>query len=150
MRACVRARQGMSAQPRKYLSIVQSLQRVVAEEGVLGLYRGNMANVVRVVPTYGFKFAFNDWFRDVVAPGVAKPTTLQLMASGTLAGLSQVCGLPALLTPRLARAGLNPCTAWRWWQCALWRWQGAPCCAQPACALPVAASASWSSRTHWR
>jgi hypothetical protein len=80
----------MSSQPRKYLSIVQSLKRVVAEEGLRGLYRGNLANVVRVVPTYGFKFAFNDWFRDLVAPGVAKPSTWQLMASGTLAGLSQV------------------------------------------------------------
>lgn len=82
--------EGMSNEPRRYTSILQSIRRVVAEEGVVGLYRGNLANVVRVVPTYGFKFAFNDWFKDLVAPGVQKPTTMQLMLSGTLAGLSQL------------------------------------------------------------
>jgi solute carrier family 25 (adenine nucleotide translocator) protein 4/5/6/31 len=68
----------MSTQPRKYTAIMQSLRRVVAEEGVVGLYRGNLANVVRVVPTYGFKFAFNDWFRELVAPGVRAVATTPL------------------------------------------------------------------------
>ena len=80
----------MSPQPRRYVSIVQSLRRVFQEEGIRGLYRGNGANVIRVVPVYGFKFAFNDLFKDLVAPGVTKPSTLQLLASGTLAGVSQL------------------------------------------------------------
>ena len=39
---------------------------VYREEGLRGLYRGNGANVVRVIPTYALKFAFNDTFKDML------------------------------------------------------------------------------------
>ena len=80
----------MSAEPRRYVSIVQSLRRMVAEEGFRSLFKGNGANVVRVIPAYGFKHAANDVFKEFVAPGVAKPSTLQMLASGTLVGVSQL------------------------------------------------------------
>lgn len=37
----------------KYNGIVNTMMTVVKEEGVLGLWRGNAANVARVVPNYG-------------------------------------------------------------------------------------------------
>ncbi len=47
----------------KYQSVGQTLLRVVREEGLLALYKGNLANVARVVPTYALKFMFNDRFK---------------------------------------------------------------------------------------
>jgi solute carrier family 25 phosphate transporter 23/24/25/41 len=71
--------QGMSNQPKKYVTIPQALREVSRTEGVIGLWRGNGANVVRVVPVYGLKFGTNDYFKELVAPGVRRPTTSQLM-----------------------------------------------------------------------
>jgi solute carrier family 25 (mitochondrial phosphate transporter), member 23/24/25/41 len=48
------------------------------------------ANVLRVIPVYGLKFAFNDSFKAMVAgPGKHHLTTSQLLWVGTLAGLFQ-------------------------------------------------------------
>jgi hypothetical protein len=48
------------------------------EEGFRGLYKGNGANVVRVIPTYALKFAFNDTFKDMLRkPGQTRLTTTQ-------------------------------------------------------------------------
>jgi hypothetical protein len=48
------------------------------------------ANVLRVIPVYGLKFAFNDTFKSLVAgPGKKRLTTSELLWVGTLAGLFQ-------------------------------------------------------------
>ena len=47
----------------KYHGIAQTLRLVVKEEGIVGWYKGNLANVVRVVPVYSLKFALNDEFK---------------------------------------------------------------------------------------
>jgi len=57
------------------------------------LWKGNLANVLRVVPTYALKFAFNDQIRDLVKKPGQKTKDLsfnQLMWIGTLAGLLQI------------------------------------------------------------
>ena len=54
--------QGMRAS-RKYTGVAQTIVTVVREEGFLALYKGNLANVARVVPTYSLKFMFNDRFK---------------------------------------------------------------------------------------
>lgn len=46
-----------------YKGIGECFQRVVAEEGVLQLWRGNMANVLRYFPTQALNFAFKDQFK---------------------------------------------------------------------------------------
>lgn len=48
------------------------------------------ANVLRVIPVYGLKFAFNDTFKALVAgPGKKKLDPSELLWVGTLAGLAQ-------------------------------------------------------------
>lgn len=77
----------------KYHGIFQTAHTVVKEEGFLALYKGNGANVMRIIPTYALKFAFNDTFKDLVRagqPGNKKLTFKQLIMSGTLAGLFQI------------------------------------------------------------
>lgn len=84
--------QGMQPDvPVKYTGIVQTFRTVVTEEGVVALWKGNGANVVRILPTYALKFAFNDTFKDMLRthPG-EKLGALHMMGAGTMAGLTQI------------------------------------------------------------
>lgn len=74
----------------KYKGIWHTLITVLKEEGIRGWFKGNGANVVRVIPVYALKFAFNDTFKNMFKnePG-KKLTFTQLMISGTFAGLFQ-------------------------------------------------------------
>lgn len=51
-----------------YASSWSCAVRVVREEGVLSLWRGNVANVYRYFPSQAFNFAFKDQFRKVFVP----------------------------------------------------------------------------------
>lgn len=85
--------QGMrNEQSPKYTGILQTLRTVCKEDGYKGLFKGNSANVIRVAPSYALKFALNDIFRDLIAPGIAvnQLSNQQLMAAGSLAGLGQI------------------------------------------------------------
>jgi solute carrier family 25 (adenine nucleotide translocator) protein 4/5/6/31 len=46
-----------------YKSIAECFVRVTKEEGVLSLWRGNVANVIRYFPTQALNFAFKDQFK---------------------------------------------------------------------------------------
>ncbi len=79
----------------RYTGSFQGFYRIVKEEGFLALYKGNLANIIRVIPNYGLKFGFNDIIKDaVLKPGqkVSDLTFMQLMVSGTAAGLIQIFG----------------------------------------------------------
>lgn len=77
--------------PPKYTGIWQATKVVVREEGFIGLYKGNGANVLRVIPVYALKFAFNDKFKDMVRKSPNEQLGFwQLVASGSLAGLCQI------------------------------------------------------------
>ena len=70
----------------KYQGTWGTMSTVAADEGFWGLWRGNLANVLRVVPVYALKFAFNDKFKAIASGGSTAPLTFsQLMMSGTLA-----------------------------------------------------------------
>jgi len=43
-----------------YKGVVDCTQRVVSEEGVISLWRGNLANCIRYFPTQALNFAFKD------------------------------------------------------------------------------------------
>ena len=45
---------------RKYNGIVDCFRRTTADEGVMSLWRGNTANVIRYFPTQALNFAFRD------------------------------------------------------------------------------------------
>jgi len=81
--------QGMTSAPKKYHGILHTLRATLEEEGLRGWFKGNGANVLRVVPVYALKFAFNDTFKNVFRVAGQPLTNAELMASGTLAGLFQ-------------------------------------------------------------
>lgn len=48
---------------RPYSGVMDCARRVVADEGVVALWRGNAANVIRYFPTQALNFAFKDYFK---------------------------------------------------------------------------------------
>ena len=48
---------------RKYEGIADCFRRTTADEGVVALWRGNTANVIRYFPTQALNFAFRDTFK---------------------------------------------------------------------------------------
>ncbi|PSR80612.1 mitochondrial carrier domain-containing protein, partial [Coniella lustricola] len=48
---------------RKYNGIADCFRRTAADEGVMSLWRGNTANVIRYFPTQALNFAFRDKFK---------------------------------------------------------------------------------------
>eukprot|EP01047_Picozoa_sp_COSAG01_P086347 COSAG01_NODE_19376_length_1013_cov_1.541575_1_plen_87_part_00 len=47
----------------KYSGIVGTWRRILQEEGLRHLWRGNWANCARIAPVYASRFAFNDMIR---------------------------------------------------------------------------------------
>lgn len=48
---------------RRYAGIADCFRRTTADEGVMALWRGNTANVIRYFPTQALNFAFRDKFK---------------------------------------------------------------------------------------
>jgi len=48
-----------------YKGIVDCSSRVMASEGVVSFWRGNLANVIRYFPTQALNFAFKDYFKSL-------------------------------------------------------------------------------------
>jgi len=76
-----------------YGGIGECFRRVISEEGVVSLWRGNLANVVRYFPTQALNFAFKDEFKRRFAVPKNSPywkTFGANIASGGLAGATSL------------------------------------------------------------
>ncbi|KAG1338108.1 ADP,ATP carrier protein ER-ANT1 [Cocos nucifera] len=75
---------------RPYKGIANCFSRVLREEGVLSLWRGNQANVIRYFPTQAFNFAFKGYFQSLFGCSKEKDGFLKWLAgnvaSGSVAG----------------------------------------------------------------
>ncbi|BCS23839.1 putative mitochondrial ADP,ATP carrier protein (Ant) [Aspergillus puulaauensis] len=79
---------------RKYNGIADCFRRTAASEGVVSLWRGNTANVIRYFPTQALNFAFRDTYKSMFAykkerDGYAKWMAGNL-ASGGAAGATSL------------------------------------------------------------
>lgn len=52
---------------RKYDGIGECFSRTAKQEGVMSLWRGNTANVIRYFPTQALNFAFRDTYKSMFA-----------------------------------------------------------------------------------
>ena len=52
---------------RKYDGILECFRRTTKDEGMLALWRGNTANVIRYFPTQALNFAFRDTYKSMFA-----------------------------------------------------------------------------------
>jgi len=76
-----------------YGGIGECFSRVIKDEGVISLWRGNLANVIRYFPTQALNFAFKDQFKRMFAVPKTAPywkTFSANIASGGLAGASSL------------------------------------------------------------
>jgi len=79
---------------RPYTGVLDCSRRILTEEGVLPLWRGNLANCLRYFPTQALNFAFKDKIKAQFKPTKADPAVLRLgknVASGGLAGAMSLC-----------------------------------------------------------
>eukprot|EP00898_Chlorokybus_atmophyticus_P003557 jgi/Chlat1/4201/Chrsp27S00314 len=71
-------------------SIMQSLRRIQADDGVRGFFRGNGASVARIIPYAAFHFmAYEQYLRILLRAG-SPSTPIVDMAAGSLAGSTAV------------------------------------------------------------
>jgi hypothetical protein len=94
--------QGMSSlkhsQSPAYVEISTSFRNILEKEGFKSLWNGNGANVLRVIPNYGLRFALNDVSREWVArlygldPDKTRHvlTKWQLLISSSIAAIIQI------------------------------------------------------------
>lgn len=76
---------------KKYKGIVDAFRRIPQEQGMMSLWRGNTANVIRYFPTQALNFAFKDKYKAIFMAGVDRKTQpgkffVANLASGGAAG----------------------------------------------------------------
>ncbi|XP_008147864.1 ADP/ATP translocase 3-like [Eptesicus fuscus] len=81
---------------KQYKGLLDCIQRIPKEQGVLSFWRGNLANVIYYFPTQALNFAFNDRYKQVFLGGVDKRTQFWRyfagnLASGGAAGVTALC-----------------------------------------------------------
>ncbi|EQC37775.1 hypothetical protein SDRG_04802 [Saprolegnia diclina VS20] len=80
-----------STEPKAYGSMLQSLRKIMAEEGWRGMFKGNGANCVRVFPYAAIQFAMFEKLRPImVSDGAKDLTSLQKLLAGSIAGVASV------------------------------------------------------------
>eukprot|EP00922_Rhytidocystis_sp_ex-Travisia-forbesii_P031192 GHVS01046019.1.p1 GENE.GHVS01046019.1~~GHVS01046019.1.p1 ORF type:complete len:348 (+),score=55.59 GHVS01046019.1:77-1045(+) len=83
-----------SGKVERYTGVTNCFGRVSKEQGVMSLWRGNMANVVRYFPTQAFNFAFKDTFKRMFPKYDQKKEMGKFfatnVASGAMAGASSL------------------------------------------------------------
>jgi len=84
-------KQGRLSSP--YKGIIDCFSRVYREEGLVSLWRGNTANVIRYFPTQALNFAFKDYFKSLFGFKKSEgywPWFAGNIASGGAAGASSL------------------------------------------------------------
>lgn len=81
---------------KRYKGIIDVLVRVPREQGLVALWRGNLANVIRYFPTQALNFAFKDTFKKMFMGGIDKKTQFWKffagnLAAGGAAGAASMC-----------------------------------------------------------
>lgn len=71
---------------RRYNGIVDCFKRTTADEGIMALWRGNTANVIRYFPTQALNFAFRDQFKKMFGYKKDKDGYAKWMAGNLASG----------------------------------------------------------------
>jgi len=91
---------------RPYGGIGDCFKRVIAEEGFVSLWRGNLANVLRYFPTQAFNFALKDQFKAMFAVPKNASYTHKFGANIASGGLAGVASLTIVYSLDFARTRL--------------------------------------------
>ncbi|KAJ4978314.1 hypothetical protein NE237_009094 [Protea cynaroides] len=69
-----------------YMGIRDCFKRILREEGLLSLWRGNQANVIRYFPTQAFNFAFKGYFQSLFGFSKEKDGYVKWLAGNVASG----------------------------------------------------------------
>lgn len=67
---------------------MQTIRAIYRIDGVFGFFRGNGANVVKVVPEASIRFWAHDRARTALCADSSRPTTCERLGSGAIAGVA--------------------------------------------------------------
>ncbi|KAK4456735.1 mitochondrial carrier domain-containing protein [Cladorrhinum samala] len=70
--------------------VAQAMGAIYGQDGVMGLFRGHSATVLRIFPYAGIKFIAYEQIRAVIIPTKDKETPFRRLISGSLAGVTSV------------------------------------------------------------
>ena len=75
-----------------YVGVWSTLRKIYVEEGVIGYFRGNGANVLRMIPYSAVQFGVFESLRKVIPrrPGCTDLDTLQRLYAGAISGAASV------------------------------------------------------------
>ncbi|GAA6098667.1 ADP/ATP translocase 2-like isoform X1 [Tachysurus ichikawai] len=81
---------------KRYKGFIDCINRIPKEQGVLSYWRGNLANVIRYIPTQALNFTFKDKYKKLFLDGVDQNTQFWRyfagnLASGGAAGATSLC-----------------------------------------------------------
>lgn len=114
------------------LGVISTMQRVIDEEGVQGLWRGNTVNVLRMIPNKGVLHMTNDMYKDAIKHAIATIPACaaishgaQHFLTGSAAGMTSVLATYPLDLIRTRMAGRlcsgDVCLPYStWWETAKW------------------------------
>ncbi|KAL1444306.1 hypothetical protein MTO96_045588 [Rhipicephalus appendiculatus] len=89
----------------RYKGVVDCFVRIPKEQGFLGFWHGNLANVIRYFPTQALNFAFKDKYKQIFRGSFDKKTQFWRyyagnLASGGAAGATSLCFVYSLYCAR--------------------------------------------------
>ncbi|KAK4166752.1 putative mitochondrial carrier protein LEU5 [Cladorrhinum sp. PSN259] len=73
-----------------WYGVSQAMKAIRAQDGVIGLFRGHSATLLRIFPYAGIKFIAYEQIRAVIIPSKDKETPFRRLISGSLAGVTSV------------------------------------------------------------
>lgn len=84
-----RVRMSMITDPGKYRSFLACITEIYKNEGVKGLWRGNMINVYRIAPQGAIGFFCKDYFKQLLAGKGNDATPMQTLGASMASGIVQ-------------------------------------------------------------
>ncbi|KAI6759276.1 hypothetical protein HG530_009956 [Fusarium avenaceum] len=73
-----------------WVGVASAMKDIHQYEGLMGLYRGHSATLLRIFPYAGIKFLAYEQIRAVIIPDRAHETPMRRLLSGSLAGVTSV------------------------------------------------------------
>ncbi|KAM0231086.1 hypothetical protein ACHAP5_011182 [Fusarium lateritium] len=73
-----------------WVGVASAMKDIHRYEGLMGLYRGHSATLLRIFPYAGIKFLAYEQIRAVIIPDRAHETPMRRLLSGSLAGVTSV------------------------------------------------------------
>jgi len=80
----------INSQPVYGRTLYSGFSKILRDDGARGLWRGNYANCIRVMPTYAVKFGSNSFFRGVFKAQEEMPSFLPVVVASLCAGATTV------------------------------------------------------------